>query len=198
ATADFSIVVSPPAQVVTPGQSVTFRVAVTPVTGFTGTVSLSVGSEPGFPSGITSGGFNPASITGPGNSTLTINTTTSAIPYALSLTITGTSGTLTHTASSTLLVTLAPPASLTATGGNAQVLVSWPPSVGASSYSVKRATVSGGPYVIVACPTTASYTDPNVNNGTTYYYVVAAQYTGGPDAGGASADSIEASATPQP
>ena len=32
--------------------------------------------------------------------------------------------------------------------------------------------------------------------GTTYYYVVSADYQGGPDAGGESADSSEASATP--
>jgi cellulose 1,4-beta-cellobiosidase len=126
-----------------------------------------------------------------------MKTTTSTVPYALSLTITGTSGAITHTASTTLLVALAPPASLTATAGNAQASLSWPPSVGASSYTVKRATVSDGPYVTVGCPTTTSFTDTTVKNGTTYYYVVSAQYTGGPDAGGASADSIEASATPQ-
>jgi cellulose 1,4-beta-cellobiosidase len=127
-----------------------------------------------------------------------MKTTSSTVPYALSLTITGTSGTLTHTASTTLLVALASPASLTATAGNAQVALAWPASVGASSYTVKRASVSDGPYVTVGCPTGTSFTDTNLQNGRTYYYVVAAQYIGGPDAGGASADSIEASATPQP
>jgi fibronectin type 3 domain-containing protein len=196
-TADFAIAVGPPAQAVIPGQSTSFTVTVTSVTGFTGMVSLSVGSESGFPSGITSGGFSPVSIAGSGSSTLTINTTTSAVPYALSLTITGTSGSLTHTASTTLLVTLAPPGSLTATAGGGQVLLSWPASVGASNYNVKRATVSGGPYVTVGCSTTTSYTDGGLQAGTTYYYVVSAQYTGGPDAGGASANSSEANATPQ-
>src|SRR5215468_1199694 len=42
-----------------------------------------------------------------------------------------------------------------------------------------------------------SYTDTGVTNGTTYYYVVAGAYTGDPDAGGGSASSPEASATPQ-
>src|SRR5678816_555996 len=96
---DFSIAVSPSSQAVIPGQSNTFIVTVSPLSGFNGTVTLSVGSENGFPSGITSGGFTPSSIIGSGSSTLTINTTTSATPYALSLTITGTSGTITHTAS---------------------------------------------------------------------------------------------------
>jgi fibronectin type 3 domain-containing protein len=194
---DFSIAVSPSSQAVIPGQSNTFTVTVSPLSGFNGTVTLSVGSENGFPSGITSGGFTPSSIIGSGSSTLTINTTTSATPYALSLTITGTSGTITHSASTTLLVSLAAPASLTATPGNAQVSLSWPASVGATSYHVKRATVSGGPYTTVACATTASYTDTGLTGGTTYHYVVSAAYSAGPNAGGESADSSEASATPQ-
>jgi fibronectin type 3 domain-containing protein len=193
----FSIAVSPSSQEVIPGQLTTFTVTVLPLSGFNGAVTLSVGSENGFPSGITNGGFTPSSITGSGSSTLTINTTTSATPYALSLTITGTAGTITHTASTTLLVSLAAPASLTATPGNAQVSLSWPASVGATSYHVKRATVSGGPYTTVACATTTSYTDTGLTGGTTYYYVVSAAYSAGPNAGGESADSSEASATPQ-
>jgi fibronectin type 3 domain-containing protein len=195
--ADFSIAVSPSARTTTPGQSTTFTVTVTPLSGFTGTVSLSVSSESGFPSGITSGGFTPSTIAGSGSSTLTMNTTTSALPYALSLTVTGTAGALTHTASTTLLVNLAPPASLTATAGSGQVALSWPASAGAVGYHVKRATVSGGPYVTIACPTSTSYTDTAVVGGTTYYYVVSAFYTAGPNAGGESADSTQASATPQ-
>jgi len=69
--------------------------------------------------------------------------------------------------------------------------------VGATSYDVKRAKVSGGPYTAVACATTTSYTDTGLIGGTTYYYVVSAAYSAGPNAGGESADSSEASATPQ-
>src|SRR5215475_3378632 len=196
-TPDFSIVVTPSASEVVPGQSGTFTVTVARISGFTGTVSLSVASESGFPTGITSGGFSPASIAGSGSSTLTMNTTPSASPYALSLTITGTSGSISHTAATTLLVNIPPPLGLTATAGNAQVSLSWPASLGASSYTVQRGLVSGGPYVTVGCPTTTSYTDSGVTNGTTYYYVVAGAYTGDPDAGGGSASSPEASATPQ-
>src|SRR4030095_12524957 len=89
----------PPGRSINPGQSTTFTVTVTPVSGFTGPVSLAVASEAPFPSGVTSGGFSPSTISGSGTSTLTMNTTTSASPYALSLTITGTSGTLNHTTS---------------------------------------------------------------------------------------------------
>jgi cellulose 1,4-beta-cellobiosidase len=125
-----------------------------------------------------------------------MNTTTATIPWALSLTITGTNGTVTHGASTTLLVNLAPPSGLIATPGYGNVSLSWAPSVGASSYHVRRATVSGGPYVTVGCPTGTSYVDSAVSNGTTYYYVVSGGYTGNKNGGGESADSSEASATP--
>jgi len=94
-------------------------------------------------------------------------------------------------------VHLAAPAGLTATPGTGQVSLSWPASVGATSYHVKRARVTGGPYTTVACATTTSYTDTGLTGGTTYYYVVSAAYSAGLNGGGESADSSEASATPQ-
>src|SRR5213595_3873408 len=194
---DFDITVSPAAQEVVPGGLARYTVTVTPLSGFTGTVNLSVGSESGFPTGITSGGFSPASISTGGSSTLTMQTSTFTVPYALSLTITGTSGTISHTASTTLLVNLAPPAGLTANAGDAQVSLSWPASVGANGYNVKRAMVDGGPYETFACPSGTSIVDTGLVNGTTYYYTVSAAYTGGPDAGGESASSVQARATPQ-
>ncbi|HEX5206624.1 MAG TPA: galactose oxidase-like domain-containing protein [Steroidobacteraceae bacterium] len=194
---DFAITVGPSAQQVVPGGAAQFTVAVTPLSGFTGSVNLTVGSESGFPSGITSGGFSPASIIGSGSSVLTMDTTTSTIPWALSLTVTGTSGALTHTASTTLLVNLAPPATIAATPGDGQVALSWPASIGATGYHVKRATVSQGPYVGAACPAGTSYVDTGLNDGTPYYYVISAAFSGNPNAGGESANSGEASATPQ-
>ena len=192
---DFSITVGPSAQEVIPGGSAAYTV--TPKTGFTGVVNLSVGSESGFPTGVSSAGFSPPSLSGSGSSTLTMATTTSTIPWAVSLTITGTSGTLTHTASTTLLVNLDPPATIQATPGDSQVSLSWPASVGATSYHVKRANVSHGPYQNVACPTGTSYADTGLTNGTKYFYAISAAFSGNPNAGGESADSIEANATPQ-
>ncbi len=197
-TPDFLITIGQAAQEVVPGGSAAFTVTVTPQSGFTGTVSLSVGSESGFPAGITSGGFSPTGISGSGSSTLTMNTATSTVPWALSLTVTGTSGTISHTASTTLLVNLAPPASLTAAPGDTLVSLSWPASVGATSYHAKRATASGGPYQTLACPIGTSYTDTGLTNGVSYFYVVSAAFSGSPNAGGESADSDEASAIPRP
>jgi len=86
-----------------------------------------------------------------------------------------------------------------ATGWNGRVDLNWVPATGATSYDIKRATVSGGPYVTVgSVPYTSSslpaaliYSDTTVTNGATYYYVIAAT-----NAGGSSAASAEVSATP--
>lgn len=84
-----------------------------------------------------------------------------------------------------------PPTNLTATAGNAQVSLSWTATSGAASYNVKRGTVSGGPYNTIASPTTTSYIDTGVTNGTAYFYVVTAV-----SGAGESANSNQASATP--
>ena len=86
----------------------------------------------------------------------------------------------------------ATPTGLQATGGNAQVNLSWNASAGAATYNVKRSTTNGGPYnTAVASPTATNYIDTTVTNGTTYYYVVSAVNTAGQ-----SANSAQASATP--
>ncbi|RAV22231.1 Kelch repeat-containing protein [Paenibacillus contaminans] len=87
----------------------------------------------------------------------------------------------------------AAPINLTATGGNAKVDLSWSAVAGATGYNVKRSTTEGGPYTTIATGVAGTtYTDTAVTNGTTYYYVVTAV-----NAGGESANSNEASATPQ-
>src|SRR5262249_33489774 len=68
---------------------------------------------------------------------------------------------------------------------------SWTASPGATSYHVKRATVSGGPYTTVGSPTSTSFTDTGLSNGTTYFYVVTAV-----NSAGESGNSNQASATP--
>ena len=85
----------------------------------------------------------------------------------------------------------APPTSLMATAGNAQVRLAWTASSGATSYNVKRSTTSGGEVTIAPGVTATSYTDATVTNGTTYFYVVSAV-----NSAGESANSNEASAKP--
>jgi hypothetical protein len=84
------------------------------------------------------------------------------------------------------------PTNLNATAGDMQVSLSWNSVAGATSYSVKRSTTSGGPYsTIVSGHTTTSYIDSSLTNGSTYYYVVSAS-----NAEGESSNSTQASATP--
>src|SRR5271170_86326 len=64
------------------------------------------------------------------------------------------------------------PAGLAATAGNAQVSLVWNASTGATSYNVKRSTISGGPYATISSPMVTGFVDANVVNGTKYFYVV--------------------------
>jgi hypothetical protein len=91
------------------------------------------------------------------------------------------------------VVTPAAPAALLASPGKNAVSLRWQSSFGATGYTVKRATTSGGPYSTVASSITASsYTDTSVLNGTTYYYVVTAV-----NSAGGSANSPEDAVTPE-
>jgi fibronectin type 3 domain-containing protein len=83
------------------------------------------------------------------------------------------------------------PSGLLSSAGNAQVGLTWTVSTGATSYHVKRATVSGGPFSVIATETSASYVDTGLANGTAYYYVVSAL-----NSAGESANSAQVSATP--
>jgi hypothetical protein len=89
---------------------------------------------------------------------------------------------------------VAPPAAptgLTATAGKKRIALAWNASSGAASYKVKRSTVNGGPYSVIAPAVTATtYTNTGLRSGTTYYYVVSAA-----NAAGESPNSNQASAT---
>lgn len=85
-----------------------------------------------------------------------------------------------------------PPTGLIATPGNAQISLSWQSALNATSYTVKRSLVKGGPYVTIASGITGtSHVDPTVTNGIIYYYMVS-----GLDGLGGESGSSEASAIP--
>ena len=70
------------------------------------------------------------------------------------------------------------PTGLTATAGYGQVILTWTASSGATNYNIKRSLSSGGPFTNTFAITTATtYTDTNIVDGTTYYYVVSAVHT---------------------
>src|ERR1700735_3041433 len=83
------------------------------------------------------------------------------------------------------------PAGLAAAPGNAQVVLSWMASSGATGYNVQRSTSSGGPYTQISLPTATNFTDTGLTNGTKYFYVVSAS-----NSVGQSANSAQVSATP--
>jgi fibronectin type 3 domain-containing protein len=89
------------------------------------------------------------------------------------------------------------PTGLTATAGNTKVELRWLAPTGATAYHLKRSTTSGGPYVQIAAPTWAGYTDVGVKNGTTYFYVVSAVNSGG-ESGNSAQVSAKPTATPGP
>jgi len=99
--ADFSLSASGSPQTVTAGNSASYTASVSPINGFTGSVSLALS---GLPSGA-SGTFSPNPITGgSGSSTLTVTTSSTTPAGTYTLTITGTSGSTSHTATVTLVV----------------------------------------------------------------------------------------------
>jgi hypothetical protein len=81
------------------------------------------------------------------------------------------------------------PTLLTATPSLGQVSLTWAAVAGATSYNVKRAPVTGGPYTTLGSTAVTNYLDNTVSNGTTYFYVVSAL-----NAGGEGGNSAEASA----
>jgi autotransporter-associated beta strand protein len=85
----------------------------------------------------------------------------------------------------------AAPTGLAAVGTNALVKLTWGVATNATSYNIKRALVTGGPYSPLGMTATTNYNDSAVTNGVTYYYVVSAT-----NVFGESTNSAQASATP--
>ncbi len=85
------------------------------------------------------------------------------------------------------------PNGLTAQPGNRWVSLNWNPLPGATGYNVKRSSISGGPYTVLAGGVpAANYVDSTATNGVTWYYVVSAVYPSGE-----SLNSSEVSALPE-
>ena len=82
------------------------------------------------------------------------------------------------------------PSGLVATPGDTTVSLTWNAVSGATSYHVKRSTTSGAETQIAA-PTTNSFADTGLTDGTKYFYVVSAV-----NSAGESANSTEVNATP--
>ncbi|NLU95328.1 RICIN domain-containing protein [Chitinophaga sp. Ak27] len=65
------------------------------------------------------------------------------------------------------------PINLTVAAGDAKNILEWGPIFNAT-YNIQRSATPGGPYTTIASQTSTRFTDTTVNNGTAYYYMVAA------------------------
>jgi uncharacterized membrane protein len=99
---NFTLAASPTSRSVPAGASTTYTVTVGAQNGFTGNVALSLG---GLPSNVGTASFTPATIAGAGTAQLSVATPATAPPGTYSLTVTGTSGSITRSATITLMVT---------------------------------------------------------------------------------------------
>ncbi|HKS26160.1 MAG TPA: lamin tail domain-containing protein [Thermoanaerobaculia bacterium] len=126
--------------------------------------------------------------TGTGNGSLRLDFTGSAADAAGN----NTAGSFTTGESYTMQGTPATPAGLAATPGNNHVALTWGAAAGATTYNVKRGTVTGGPYTTLnSSVAVTNYDDLTAVNGTQYFYVVSAN-----GLRGTSGNSNEVSATP--
>ena len=134
----FTLSATPTSTTVAAGGTGTYTVTLTQGSGFSGTVSFSV---TGLPSGAT-GLFNPSSLTTSGSSTLSISTIASTPPASYTLTITGTSGEASNTATVTLVVganftvSVSPKSQTIARGKSGIYTVTLTASPGLTSFSV--------------------------------------------------------------
>ncbi|HTD21788.1 MAG TPA: glycosyl hydrolase family 28 protein [Terriglobales bacterium] len=123
---NFAVSVSPTSQTTAAGTPTNYTVTVTPSNSFTGNVALSVS---GLPASI-GASFSPTPVTitsGPASSTLTVSPDASTAANTYSFTITGTSGSTSHSTGASVVVTQATvpsfslavsPASQSVTAGN--------------------------------------------------------------------------------
>src|ERR1700682_3395626 len=161
---DFGLSASPASLTITQSNSGNSTITVSPINGFTGSVSLSAS---GLPSGVTAS-FNPATTTS--TSTLTLTASGTATTGTATVTVTGTSGSLTHTTTITLTVNTVPvpdfglsasPASLTVTQGNSGNSTITATSINGFSGSVAR-SASALPAGVTASFNPASTTSTSV------------------------------------
>ena len=96
--ADFQLGVSPASQSVKRGGTATYTVSISPLSGFNGSVTLSLTGQP-------SGSITTFSPITNGTATLTVKTLSTTSRRTYSMTVKGVSGSLSHTKPASLTVT---------------------------------------------------------------------------------------------
>jgi subtilisin family serine protease len=132
---DFTLGATPSSLTVAAGSSGSSTVAVGAVNGFAGNVALSLG---GLPPAVGSAGFTPAVIGGAGTSKLGVAVSATAPPGSYPLTVTGSSGSIVHSAPLTLVVSPAPDYALSMSPSSRTV---W--RGGSTTYTVSVSSAGG-------------------------------------------------------
>jgi fibronectin type 3 domain-containing protein len=179
----FSLSASPSSQNVASGNSTTYTLTVTPTLGFTGSVSFSAS---GLPSGA-SASFSPATVTTSGSTIMTVATSASTPTGNYTLTVTGTSGSVSSSTTASLAViatvdTQPPtaPTNLSASAASSsQINLSWTAStdnVGVTGYDVERCQGAGcanfAQIAVLGAVTT--FNDTGLTPSTSYSYRIRA------------------------
>jgi subtilisin family serine protease/uncharacterized membrane protein len=132
---DFAVSATPASASTAAGGSASYTVTIASHDGFVADVGLSVSGLPGQASAT----FAPATVTGgAGTSQLTLATSPAVAPGSYPLTISATSGQLTHTASVNLVVTAPPDFAVSATPSSASTAAG-----GSASYTVSITSTGG-------------------------------------------------------
>jgi len=147
-TPDFAISASPTSLTISVGGSGTSTINVTPSGGFSGTVSLTATVNPA--TGLTAT-LNPATITMSGTSTLTVTGQTAGTYL---VTVTGTSGTITHNTNVTVTV------SGTQVASPSFIQANWKQKLSLSKYNFQQTWRLG---IVNNDPTATIYAQIQVN-----------------------------------
>ena len=162
AVADFQITSGNASETVSQGSSTTDTITVTPVQGFTGSVSFSCAGTTGLACSLTT---NPVSITSPSAATSTLTVTASSSASSGSVTITATSGNLTHNRVVPVTVNQVP-ADFTLTASSPNVSI---PSGGSITDNLTVTSVGGfNSDVVLTCsvPSSLGTTSCTISPGT--------------------------------
>jgi hypothetical protein len=132
---DFTLSASPSSQSALAGSTVNYTVTIGAKAGFSGSVALSL---TGLTASQASWTFTPPSVATSGTSKVAVTTASALAVGTYKLTIKGTSGTLTHTATVNLIVSAPPDFALTASPSSASVIAG-----GSVTYTVSTASRGG-------------------------------------------------------
>ena len=133
-------------------------------------------------------------INSPSQATIASLGTVGILNNSIAITVPSQSITLLVIPSGGVVSVPAAPTGLAATVGNTKVHLTWNAGGGATSYTVSRGLVSGGPYSAigkVVSPAATAFSDTGLTDGTTYYYVVS-----GTDSAGTSPNSAQLAVVP--